>query len=59
MDEQKLQAILDSHKLWLYGKKEGARADLRRADLSFADLRDANLRGAELSLANLRGIKHS
>ena len=33
MDRQKLQAILDSHKLWLGGKEEGVRADLRGADL--------------------------
>ena len=75
MDKQKLQTILDSHKLWLESdKKEGVRADLSFTDLSHtylrdvnlirADLREANLestdlRGADLIDANLRGANLS
>ena len=59
MDKEKLNKILDNHKLWLKTNGEqGERADLRyanlrSADLSYADLRSANLRSADLSYANL------
>ena len=55
MIKNKLDKILDNHKLWLSTDGEqGERADLRYADLSYADLRYANLRYADLSYANLR-----
>ena len=53
MNKQKLQTILDSHKLWLGGKKEGVRANLSGANLSGANLSGANLSDANLSDANL------
>jgi len=54
MDEQKLQAILDSHRRWLEGEKGGKRADLTGADLRDMDLRRADLRRADLERADLR-----
>lgn len=57
MEQEKLNKILNDHKLWLYGKGgRGANlryADLRGANLIGADLRGANLRYADLSGANL------
>lgn len=58
MTNEQLQEILKKHKLWLYDKANGKRADLHYADLSYAnlsyaDLRDADLRYADLSSANL------
>ena len=62
---EKLKEILNLHKKWLNGEKDGIRAnlsnvdlsntDLREADLSFADLREANLSNADLFNANLNG----
>ena len=68
MEQEKLNAILNEHKLWLFGNGgkradlQGAylryanlqRANLQGADLQRADLRDANLQGADLQGANLR-----
>lgn len=59
MNNDKLQAILESHREWLE-KKGGERANLRGAnlcgaDLRRADLRGANLWGADLQKANLCG----
>ena len=48
MNKEKLQKVLNNHKLWL--QNEGG----ERADLSGANLRDANLRGADLRGADLR-----
>ena len=61
MNIQKLKNVLAAHALWLKtDRKEGARADLQGADLSWAELQGANLQkanlqGADLSWANLRG----
>ena len=56
MNKDKLNKILDNHKLWLKtGGKEGEKADLRGADLQGADLREADLRWANLRGADLRG----
>lgn len=57
MEKEKLDKILENHKLWLNGEG-GECANLRGADLSGAnlyniDLRCANLRGVDLSGANL------
>jgi len=52
---EELSSILISHKLWLNGVPDGARADLSFADLSNVDLSDANLRDADLSCADLHG----
>ena len=49
-----LKVVLEQHKKWLLGNKEGKRADLRGADLRVADLRDADLRHAHLRVADLR-----
>ena len=49
-----LQEILEKHELWIQGKLEGVRADLRGADLQGADLQDADLQDADLQDANLR-----
>ena len=55
MDKNKLDKILDNHKLWLQTNGEqGERADLSSADLRYADLRYADLSSADLSYANLR-----
>ena len=50
-----LKEILEKHKKWLNYDKDGERANLREADLSYADLREADLSGADLSEADLRG----
>ena len=60
MEKEELKTILNNHIKWLNGNPEGARADLRGADLWGADLRGANLcnadlRGANLCNADLRG----
>ena len=53
MTKDELKVILEKHKLWLQGNKEGVRASLRGADLSGADLKDADLEDAQLRNANL------
>ena len=55
MTQKELKKILDTHKKWLYGEKDGRRADLRGANLSRADLSGADLSRADLSGANLSG----
>ena len=55
MKNEELRKILEKHKLWLKGSKEGKKANLQWADLREADLQKANLRGAELLWADLRG----
>ena len=57
-----LKEILELHRKWLDGKKEGIKADLSNvnlsgADLRYADLRYANLTGVDLSNADLSDIK--
>ena len=59
MTKEDLNKILEKHKLWLYGKEGGQRANFQNADLEYIDLsnanlRNANLRGADLAGANLR-----
>lgn len=54
MKREKLDKILENHKLWLYDKG-GECADLRGADLSGVDLSNANLRYINLNDANLYG----
>lgn len=58
MNKEKLQEILNNHKLWLQGEG-GARADLRGANLRGASLRDADLRDADLRDADLGGANLS
>lgn len=53
MEEQILKEILMKHKMWLYNKCEGVKADLRGADLSDADLRCSDLSNADLSDAKI------
>lgn len=48
-----LALVLAEHKKWFNGE-DGARADLRGADLRCVDLRDADLRGADLRGADFR-----
>jgi hypothetical protein len=54
MEKEKLDKILENHKLWL-NNEGGACADLRGIDLRGIDLRYANLRNTDLYSANLRG----
>ncbi len=54
MEKEKLEKILENHKLWLEGKG-GARANLQWANLRRADLQWANLQWANLQWANLQG----
>lgn len=58
MEKEKLDKILENHKLWLNGEG-GECANLRGADLRYAnlyniDLRYANLNSADLNSADLR-----
>ena len=60
MTQEKLNEVLEQHKLWLNDSSQGNKANLRYANLSGANLRYANLRyanlsGADLRYANLRG----
>ena len=54
MTKEKLQEILEKHRLWLGNEVGGECADLRYADLSRANLSRANLSRADLSGADLR-----
>ena len=54
MKKEKLQKILESHKLWLAGGA-GTRAHLSRADLGGVDLSGANLCDGYLAGADLSG----
>ena len=56
-----LNEILEKHKMWLNGEKDGERAnlnyaELRWADLSYTDLQGVYLSDANLSDANLRWV---
>ena len=58
MEIEKLNEILENHKLWL-NNKGGERADLynadlRGVDLRYADLYNTDLRGVDLRYADLR-----
>ena len=55
-----LEEVLEKHRKWINGGRDGKRADLyganlRGADLSEVDLSGADLRGADLGGADLRG----
>jgi uncharacterized protein YjbI with pentapeptide repeats len=52
---KQLSEILELHKKWILGQKDGQRAYLQRADLRGAYLRGADLRGAYLQGAYLQG----
>jgi len=54
MNKDRLNRILEEHKLWLNGEG-GAKANLDDTNLRGANLRDANLRNANLSYAVLSG----
>ena len=54
-DSRNLKEVLELHKKWLEGKKDGKRADLSNEDLSDVDLNNLNLRYAILEGANLEG----
>ena len=60
MKREKLEKVLENHKLWLNNDCENMKsdlyyADLRYEDLSYADLSHVDLRYANLSNADLRG----
>ena len=65
-DGRSLKEVLELHKKWLEGKKDGEKADLSDEDLSDVDLSNLNLRyailrginltDANLIDANLRGV---
>ena len=48
MDRARLNEILEKHKKWLNGEKDGVRADLRHSDLNHIDLS-----GIDLSHSNI------
>lgn len=52
MEKEKLDKILENHKLWLNGEG-GECADLRGANLKGVDLRNINLNNADLRCADL------
>jgi hypothetical protein len=52
--QEKLNEILERHKLWLLDNNKGEYANLSNLDLSNLDLSNANLSYANLSYANLR-----
>ena len=52
MNKDRLNRILEEHKLWLNGEG-GAKANLRNADLRNADLRGADLCDTDLRYTNL------
>ena len=49
VNKEKLNTILQKHKLWLDNKEGGERANLMSADLRCTDLSGANLSGADLN----------
>ena len=51
MNAKDLAETLKLHKKWLWGEKEGTRADLSEANLSEADLSRADLNGADIDYA--------
>ena len=51
-----LSVVIENHRKWTCGEKEGARADLGDADLRDSNLSGANLRGANMRGANMRGV---
>jgi hypothetical protein len=53
MTEKRIKEILESHRKWLKGEKDGKRANFRNADLSGISLQDADLAKADLRGANL------
>ena len=55
MDKNKLDEILNKHKIWLTGSPLGKCADLRYADLHGVFLQDADLRYTDLRYADLHG----
>lgn len=61
MEKEKLDKILEDHKLWLSDNKSGSRANLRGANLRGANLRGADLRGADIDYSALplscKGLK--
>ena len=56
MTQNELDKILKLHEKWLYGEKDGRRANLSYANLTGADLTSANLTGANLKGAKLKGV---
>lgn len=52
--KEKLQEILEKHRLWVEDDEEWERVDLRGADLEGADFKTADLQGADLQIANLK-----
>ena len=56
MEQEKLDKILQQHKLWLKSEGwQGERANLSGANLKYANLKYANLKYANLKYANLEG----
>ena len=56
MNQSELDEILESHRRWIRGEKDGRRASLRRVNLRGADLGGADLSGADLEGADLSGV---
>ena len=53
ISNEQLVLILNKHKLWLEGQKDGERANLSYANLRHADLSEADLSYVDLSYADL------
>lgn len=56
MTQDELDKILEAHKKWLNGDKDGVRANLHGAFLSNVNLFDANLSDADLSCVYFCGV---
>ena len=54
MTKEDLNKILENHKIWLYCKEGGQRANLKGADLVGINLSNVDLKGADLEGVNLR-----
>ncbi len=53
MDRARLNEILEKHKKWLNGEKDGVRADLSNIDLRNIDLSGRNLSHIDMSHSNM------
>lgn len=54
MTQDELDKILEAHKKWLNGEKDGVRANLHGTFLRNVNLYNANLSGADLMRAHIR-----
>ena len=55
MDKEKLNEIIEKHRRWINGEKNGVRADLVGINLRHSDLRHSDLSGCNLNHSDLSG----